>query len=149
MNLGDVYAARGEVERAEESYRTALALDPAWVPASVNFADWLRSANRDEEGEKILRAGLERRPNEASLHHALGLLMVRRKNVPAAVAELKRAAELAPGYPHFAYVYAVALHGTGKSKEALAAVDSALSRAPGDRELLELRAQLAGSAAER
>jgi predicted CXXCH cytochrome family protein len=143
VNLGDVYGARGEARQAEESYRTALELDPAWIPAYVNYADWLRRTKRDDEGEKILRAGLEQRPNDASLHHTLGLLMVRRKDMPAAVAELKRAAELAPADPRFAYVYAVALHGTGKTQEALAAVESALSRAPGSRELLELRAELA------
>jgi predicted CXXCH cytochrome family protein len=142
VNLGDVYAARDDARQAEESYRTALELDPGWIPAYVNFADWLRRADRDADGEKILRAGLERRPNDGSLHHSLGLLLVRKKDMPAAIAELKKAAELAPDDPHFAYVYAVALDGTGKRQEALAATESALRRAPGDRELNELRGEL-------
>ena len=104
MNLGDVYGARGEALQAEESYRTALVLDPAWIPAYVNYADWLRRANRDGDGEKILRAGLEHRPNDASLHHSLGLLLVRRKDMPAALAELKKAADsprMIPASPTF------------------------------------------------
>jgi tetratricopeptide (TPR) repeat protein len=143
VNLGDVYGARGEPLQAEESYRTALELDPAWIPAYVNYADWLRRANRDADGEKILRAGLERRPNDASLHHSLGLLLVRRKDMPEALAELKKAADLAPDDPRFAYVYAVALHGTGKQHEALAVTEAALQRAPGDLALGALRRQLA------
>ena len=63
--------------------------------------------------------------------------------MPAALAELKSAAGLAPEDPHFGYVYAVALHSTGKSQEPLAVIDSALVRAPGDRELIERRAELA------
>ncbi len=149
VNLADVYGARGEALRAEESYRTAIELNPAWIPAYVNYADWLRRANRDGDGEKILRAGREHRPKDASLHHTLGLLLVRRKDMPAAVAELKKATELAPDDPHFAYVYAVALDSTGKRQEALAATESALRRAPGDRELNELRAELARPAAGR
>src|SRR5262249_7992196 len=133
VNLGDVYGARGEAHQAEECYRTAIELDPAWVPAYVNYADWLRRNHRDDDGEKILRTGLEHRPNDASLHHSLGLLLVRQKDMPAALAELQKAAELAPDDLHFAYVYAVALNGTGKPREALAVTDAALRRAPGDR----------------
>jgi Flp pilus assembly protein TadD len=143
VNLGDVYGARGEALRAEESYRTALELDGAWVPAYVNYADWLRRSSRDGDGEKILRAGLERRPHDASLHHSLGLLLVRKKDMPAALAELQEATELAPDDPRFAYVYAVALNGTGKPREALAVTEAALERAPGDRALGVLRRELA------
>jgi predicted CXXCH cytochrome family protein len=143
VNLGDVYGARGEAHQAEESYRTAIELDPAWVPAYVNYADWLRRNGRDSDGEKILLAGLEHRPNDASLHHSLGLLLVRRKEMPAALAELQKAAELAPDDPHFAYVYAVALHSMDKQREALAVTDAALRRAPGDRALGTLRRELA------
>jgi predicted CXXCH cytochrome family protein len=149
VNLGDVYGARGEALQAEESYRTALELDPAWIPAYVNYADWLRRANRDGDGEKILGAGLERRPNDASLHHSLGLLLVRRKDMPAALAELKKASDLAPDDPRFAYVYAVALHSTGKQQEALAVTEAALQRAPGDSALGALRRELAAAPAGR
>ena len=143
VNLGDVYGARGEAQRAEDSYRTALEMDPAWIPAYVNYADWLRGTNRDADGEKILRAGLTHRPKDAALHHSLGLLLVRRKDMSAALAELGRAAELAPDNPRFSYVYAVALQSTGKHAEALAVTESALRQAPGDRELDALRRELA------
>jgi len=101
------------------------------------------------EGEKILRAGLTRRPDDASLHHSLGLLLVRKKDLPAALASLKRAAELAPDNPRFAYVYAVGLRSAGQDREALAVVDAALQRAPGDRSLTDLRAEVAGASLAR
>src|SRR5262249_22617798 len=113
VNLGNIYAARGEVAKAEASYRTALELDPGWAPAYVNLADLMRQTARDGEGEKILRAGLARHPDDASLHHSLGLLLVRRKDLPSALDSLKRATELAPDNPRFAYVYAVGLRSAG------------------------------------
>src|SRR5206468_677811 len=125
VNLGNIYAARGEAAKAEASYRTALELDPGWIPAYVNLTDLMRQTERDEEGEKILRAGLAHRPDDASLHHSLGLLLVRRKELPAALASLQRAAELAPDNPRFAYVYAVALRSAGQNREALAVVEAA------------------------
>lgn len=143
VNLGNLYAERGEAAKAERSYRTALELDPGWTPGYVNLADLMRQTDRDAEGEGILRDGLARRPNDASLHHSLGLLLVRKKEMPAALASLKRAAELAPDTPRFAYVYAVGLQGAGQDREALAVVDAALGRAPGDRSLAKLRAEIA------
>jgi tetratricopeptide (TPR) repeat protein len=96
VNLGIFFVARGDSNKAEEAYRAALALDPGWVPAYVNLADLMRVTNREDEGEKILRAGIARQPKAAALHHSLGLVQVRQKNLPAALASLKRATELAP-----------------------------------------------------
>jgi Flp pilus assembly protein TadD len=149
VNLGNLYAERGEAAKAEERYRTALEIDPGWTPAYVNLADLMRATGRDAEGEKVLRDGLAHRPNEAALHHSLGLLLVRKKDMPAALASLKRAAELAPDNPRFAYVYAVGLQSVGRIPEALAAIDAGLAHAPGDRSLAELRAAVAASSPQR
>ncbi len=145
VNLGIFYTARGRLERAEDAYRDALRLNPDWVPAYVNLADLLRQQDRDGDGEQVLRAGLARQPRAAALHHSLGLLEARRNNMPAALASLQRAVELAPEETRYSYVYAVALHSTGRTHEALALIDEALRRAPADRELRELRMQLGGA----
>ena len=141
VNLGNFYAARGDAGRAEPAYRAALDLDPDWVPAWVNLADLRRQMRRDAEGEQVLRAGLARQPQAAALHHSLGLLQVREKKMPEALASLKRAADLAPAETRFTYVYAVALHEAGYTREALAVVENTLEHAPGDRPLRDLRAQ--------
>ena len=62
--------------------------------------------------------------------------------VRAALVELARAAELAPDETRFLLAYAVGLKDAERTPEALAAVDRALSRRPGDRTLAALRAQL-------
>jgi Flp pilus assembly protein TadD len=145
VNLGNFYMARRQADRAEHAYREALALDPNWVPGYVNLADLLRQQNRDPEGEQVLRAGIARLPQAAALYHSLGLLQVREKNMQAALDSLQRAAELAPEETRFSYVYAVALHSVGRTREALALVDKALQRAPGNPALTELRVQLEGT----
>ncbi|HEY7217991.1 MAG TPA: cytochrome c3 family protein [Candidatus Binatia bacterium] len=143
VNLGNFYAARGAGKQAEESYRAALDLDPDWVPAYVNLADLMRATNRDDESEKILGAGIARQPKAAALYHSLGLAQVRKKNLSAALASLRRAMDLAPNETRYSYVYAVALHDAGRGHEALGAIDAALKRAPQDPSLNELRMQLA------
>jgi predicted CXXCH cytochrome family protein len=145
VNVGNFYAARGQMDDAERAYREALNLDPNWVPAYANLADLFRRLNRDPEGEQVLRAGIARLPQAAALYHSLGLLQVREKDMQAALASLQKAAEFAPEETRYSYVYAVALHSIGRTREALAVVGGALKRAPGDRALSELQIQLKGA----
>jgi hypothetical protein len=49
---------------------------------------------------------------------------------------LRRASELAPDNPRYAYVYAVALNSSGASGQALAVLDEAHRLHPTDREVL-------------
>ena len=149
VNLGNFRLAEGDVAGAERAFRDALEIDPDWIPAAANLADLLRATNRDGEGETVLRAGLARQPNAAALHYALGLWLVRQQQREAALAELSRAASLAPDEPRFALAYAVGLEDAGRAREALAAVERGLARRPGDRALAEMREQLRAGAAKR
>jgi Flp pilus assembly protein TadD len=142
-NLGNFHAARGEFALAEAAYRSAIKLDPDWVPAYANLADLLRQMQRDPEAEQTLRAGIKRQPGAAVLHHSLGLAQVRAKNMSAALALLKQAARLEPDNAQYSYVYVVALHSAGQTRDAQTVLGQALQRMPGDRGLLELKGQLA------
>ena len=142
VNLGNFRLAEGDVAGAERAFRDALEIDPDWIPAAANLADLLRATNRDGEGETVLRAGLARQPNAAALHYALGLWLVRQQQRDAALAELSRAASLAPDEPRFALAYAVGLEDAGRAREAFAVVERGLARRPGDRALTEMRDQL-------
>jgi predicted CXXCH cytochrome family protein len=140
VNLGTFYANRGDATRAEAELRAAIALDPHYVPAYVNLADLYRATSRDADGERSLRAGLGKVPGDASLHHALGLALVRLQRLDEALGELKRAAELDPANARFAYVYAVALHSTGDAEAAIASLETALAAHPDDHDILQAMA---------
>ena len=142
VSLGNFYAGRGESTQAEQAYREALLLDPNWIPAYVNFADFLRHSSRDDEGEALLRTGLSFHPKASILHHSLGLLQVRKKDFDGALISLQRSVELAPEDARFSYVYAVALYSAGQIMEARSVIKSALLRVPNDLSLNVLSAQL-------
>ena len=59
------------------------------------------------------------------------------KQRQAALGEFERATRLDPGSAQFAYVYAVALHSTGKPAAAIAQLEKALRDHPYDRSILE------------
>ncbi len=107
-NLGTYYAERGQFMEAEAEIRSAIALDPTFVPAWANLADVMRMQGREADAESALRDGIAVSPEDATLHHALGLSLVRQKKNDEALLELRRATELAPGNARFAYVYGVA-----------------------------------------
>src|SRR4029450_5698651 len=119
LNQGVLQAQLSKPLEAEQAYRMALRIDPSFTPAYVNLADLYRAQHRDDEGEKILRQGLAVSPNDAALHHALGLLLVRRGQPLEALGALGRAAELRPENPHYDYVFGVALHSVHQSTRAL------------------------------
>ena len=136
FNLGSVYAERGAAEQAEQEFRTALRLDPAFVPAYANFSDLYRSLGREDQAAAMLEQGLRAVPEDATLLHLSGLQKVRAGDSAAALDLLRRAARLAPDNARFAYVYAVALHSAGQREAALAVLEQALQRLPYAPELL-------------
>jgi tetratricopeptide (TPR) repeat protein len=136
VSLGILQIQLGEMDAAQRAYETAIRLGPFFVPAYVNLADLLRMRGADAEGERILREGLARVPDSASLHHGLGLLLVRRQRLDDALDALGRAAELQPGNARYAYVHGVALHSTGRKQRALAALEEGHRAHPADTDLL-------------
>ena len=136
VNLGNLYMSQGSSDEAIAAYQRALSLDARFAGAYVNLADAYRQLNRDTEGEKVLRRGLALLPRAANLHHALGLLLVRKGDNAAALQELAKAAKLDPDNARYVYVYAVGLHSTGKRTEALTQLRAADKSHPYDLEIL-------------
>lgn len=143
VNLGNFYSARNQAILAEQAYRTAIELDPAWLPAYINLADHLRANNRDDEGETVLRQGLQKLPNSAVLHHSLGLLAIRQNNIEKALVSLRYAVQLQPEDARFSYVYAAVLVNLGRMDEARVVLKNALTFSPSNSELQALQTELA------
>ena len=117
----------------------ALSLKPRLEPPVASVGGGAaphRQQTRESDGEKVLRRGLALLPCAAYLHHALGLLLVRKGEKAAGLAESAAAARLAPASARYAYVYAVGLHSTGKRDAALAELRGAEARHPHDLEIL-------------
>ena len=135
---------RAGFQIAESELRTALSLDPRFVPALVNLADLLRAQGRDADGERFLDQALRVAPDHAEALHAIGLLRIRQNRLTEAVDLLRRAAARRPDSPRFAYVYAVALHDTGRARDAIAVLEATHRQRPADRETLAALATYLG-----
>jgi len=136
VNLGNLRMRQGRSEEAIAAYERALSLDPRFAGAYVNLADTYRQQKRESDSEKVLRRGLMLLPRAPDLHHALGLLLVRKGDKGTAIKELAVAAKLAPDNARYAFVYAVGLHSAGRRGEALSVLRAAEARHPYDLEIL-------------
>jgi len=134
--LGNFYALQGDAATAEAEYRAAIRLDPFFAAAPINLSDLYRQLGRDADGERVLRTAIASSDRDATLHHALGLTLVRLKRSEAALDELRRAAELNPERSQFAYAYAVGLNSAGRRDDALAVLKENLQHHPADRKTL-------------
>lgn len=136
VNLGDTYRQMGENDKAENYYREALDLAPHYAPAYVNLADFMRARGNDDAGKVVLESGLDKVEDPASLQHSLGLLLVRQNELDPAMDYLKQAAESPSASARYVYVYAVALHSTGNTRQAIDVLEQSLPRFSGNPQLL-------------
>ena len=148
VTLGAFFTQRGESAKAEAEYRAAINLAPRSIPAYVNLADLYRGLGRDNDGETVLRNALAIAPDNAAVHYALGLLLVRQHHLPDAVTMFAKATELDPRNAHYAYVYAIALNSSGQRDEARKVLEASHARHEADRETLSALASLARDAGD-
>jgi predicted CXXCH cytochrome family protein len=134
--LGIFYTRRGLTADAESEYKGALRLSPQFTPAAINLADLYRELGRDDDGASVLRTAIASSRPDAGLHHAFGLTLTRQKLPDDALGEFRTATELEPNRSRYAYVYAVALHSSGRIGESIEVLKGNLSRHPDDRDTL-------------
>lgn len=119
ITLANFQMAEGQGAEAINLYERALQINPRSTAARVNIADALRTMDREERAESVLREGIALGPSNADLHHALGLSLVRSGRLEDALEELQAATALAPENSRYAYVLGIALNSIGKQQEAL------------------------------
>jgi len=135
-NLANFYLMQGDATTAQQYFEKALQRDEKSIAALLNYADYYRQIGNDAEAEKLLRKALFIYPDSADTHYALGLLLVRAKNYPAAMVELKQAKSLSPLNSQYAYIYAIGLYSTGSFEQALAVLADAHHKFPANQQIL-------------
>ena len=97
LSMAVIWSNLGENAKAEDAYRTALRLDPRFIPARVNLAMLLDRLNRKAEAAEQFREVLKINPDFSEAHYSLGLLLAEDEaKLPEAAERLKHAAELMP-----------------------------------------------------
>lgn len=134
LQLASAYTSLGRYQQADQAYQQALMLEPLNAVAINNRADSFRAQGLHQRALELLVAGNKTVPNNPLLLHSLGLAQVR--SGQPALDSLRQAANLAPDNNRYSYIYAIALNGDGKTKQAIEVLERALETSPIDRDLL-------------
>jgi Tfp pilus assembly protein PilF len=149
VNRGTLEARLGNDAAARAAFERAIRIQPSYVPSYADLAELDRRAGSDEKAEATLRSGLTATHGDASLHHALGLVLVRRGRKAEALDELAAAAAGDPEETRYAYVYAVGLHDAGQPERARQVLEDAQRRRPGNTDVLNALVQFALASGDR
>jgi tetratricopeptide (TPR) repeat protein len=126
----------GDARAAEKAYLQALRIEPNYVPALLNMADYYRSNEQDSEAEVLLRRALLVAPDSGAVQYSYGLLSIRKHQYDLALFHLELATLQYDAQARYTYVYAAALDDRGKTKQAVKILVDATQRWPNDFDLL-------------
>ena len=136
VNLANLDRMLNRYDDSERAYRTAIRVNPYFVPAYVNLADLVRVLEDEVQGELILRKGLQLLPGQGALHHSLGLMLVRDGRIDEAMTELATAAQSQDATPRYVLAYALAIDAQGNSDDAIAYLNESRHRFSDDQVLI-------------
>jgi tetratricopeptide (TPR) repeat protein len=135
-NLGNLYTALGDPEKAERYYKTAIEIDDLFYPAKANLAMLYNAQGRNEEAERLLREILTAYPEQYDAAYSLGLLLAEMNRYGEAIEWMEKASRGMPGYPRVFYNLGLALQSQGRLPEAEAALRHALDLDPSNLDVL-------------
>jgi Tfp pilus assembly protein PilF/ribosomal protein S27E len=92
LNLGSVYGYLGDVEKAEEQWKKAVAINRDFYTARTNLAVLYSRQGKNDLAEQQLRKALEINPELTNVHYSLGLLLSEQKQYQEAAQHLQKAA---------------------------------------------------------
>jgi Flp pilus assembly protein TadD len=117
VNISLAYNLAGQNDKAEASLRRALTLEPTNAAIHLNLGMLLAEMERLPEAERAFRAAFEYDSKSAQAAFNLGVLLAK-EHPEEALAWSRRAAELRPREPRYAYTLAFFQNQQGKLTEA-------------------------------
>jgi Tfp pilus assembly protein PilF len=101
-NLGNLYVALKQPQKAVQSYQAAIKIDSLFYPAKVNLAMLYNQTGKNDKAEIMLREVATSHPEMYEVQYSLGLLLAEEKKYAEAANYLKQAAK---GLPNRARVH--------------------------------------------
>ncbi len=140
--VASAYEDAGETEKAVNSLRQAILLDPKNENLYLDFAYVCSSHQSFQVGINVVSDGIGQQPNSAQLYFARGVLYVHVADYAKAQADLQRAYELDPNESLTAAAQGLLAVQQNDLDRALADVQQKLKQRPNDALLLYLQADV-------
>jgi tetratricopeptide (TPR) repeat protein len=129
VNSSIAYARMGETDKAEKSLQQALKIAPDNAAANFNMGLLKAEKNEPKQTEKYLKKAIKADPQMAQA--AFNLCIITAKDrISEAVTWCRKAAELRPQDPDYAYTLAFYLNQKGDKAEAVKTLNGILEKYP-------------------
>jgi protein O-mannosyl-transferase len=119
INLGIVFAGRGQTAKAMEHYQNALEIIPDFAEARYDVGNVLADQGRFPEAIEQYQRALVLKPDYAEAHYNLGNLLARQGQADEAIEHFQRAIEIKPDFAEVHYNLGAALARQGRNLEAI------------------------------
>jgi Tfp pilus assembly protein PilF len=117
-NLGNLYAALRQPEKAIKSYKAAIKIDNLFYPAKVNLAMLYNQRGKNDKAEILLREVVASHPEMYEVNYSLGLLLAEEEKYTEAANYLKQAAAGMPDRARIHYNLGLLLQHLKKDSDA-------------------------------
>jgi Flp pilus assembly protein TadD len=118
FHLATNYTLKSNFESAAAEYRATLRLRPDYPGARLGLANALVQIRDFDAAAPLLQVLTAEQPEQARVHHLLGMAASKQGHADAAVIHLTRAAALDPDNPQTRYILSTNLRRIGKTQEA-------------------------------
>ena len=135
-SLGNLELNLGNQMKSEQAYKSALIVEPDYIPAILNLADLYRATDREELAVPLLQRALRVAPDSGAAQFSYGLSLIRQRRYEEAIPYLAAATDRLDSQPRYAYVYAVALDSVSETGKALVFLKQANQDWPNQYDLL-------------
>ena len=137
VNESMAYARMGDIKKADDSLKKALKLAPDNAAANFNMGLLKAEQNEPKGAEQYLKKALKADPQMAQAAYNLCVITAKDR-INEAVNYCKKAAELRPQEPRYAYTLAFYLNQKGDRNEAVKTLQTLVEKYPGykDAEML-------------
>jgi tetratricopeptide (TPR) repeat protein len=141
VNVSLAYNAAGQNDKAEASLRRALQLAPTNTAVNLNLGMLLAELDKLGEAEQAFRASFKADPQSAQAAFNLGVLLAKEKPEEA-LTWCRRAADLRPQEPRYAYTLAFFQNQQGKTNDAAQTLEKLIRQTPAHAEAYGLLGQI-------
>ena len=140
-NLGNLYVALDEPQKAIDSFRAAIKIDDLSYPAKVNLAMLYTQLGRNAEAETLLAEVVKAYPELYDVQYSLGLLLAEEKKYAEAEVHLELAARGLPNGSRVHYNLGLLYGYLGKDRQAETVLRRAVELEPENMDYLLALAQ--------
>jgi tetratricopeptide (TPR) repeat protein len=130
VNSSIAYAQMGETDKAEKSLQAALKIAPDSAAANFNMGLLEAEKNELKQAEKYLRKAMKADPQMAQAAYNL-CIITSKDRISEAVTWCRKAADLRPQDPRYAFTLAFYLNQKGDRDEAVRMLKAIVEKYPG------------------